>query len=229
MTAYLVVLTTLAGGTYASDTPTQAGLWAAFSYVSDGKLRVCRGDTRGGTIECVSGTGETTSTGGNEPPLWRTIADVPVTWFRFSDATGKAGSAPSRAGRFAFFTYASEGAGRVCVGNTSTGQAICASGTATWATARGVGTPDYRTDPKRVVEHYRFFDSKTEGTNGTYAFTSYSSDGAPRVCRMTTATSETLCVGGTLTWSRQPALQPKPRWRKRPGNLQWFRYFKPRR
>lgn len=189
-----------------------------FSYQKGEAMRLCRGDRSTGVAECVDGTGEAVQTIGAQPPTWTGVADVAVTWFHFPSPFAERAE-----DRYEFFVYASSGQARVCVGDTATGEAICADGTASYATARATGKPGYLVDPRRTLTRYRYFHARS-GKIGTWTFGSYQARSGPRVCVMNTTTSETVCTDGTAVVSRGRAVHP-PQWEQAPIRPKWLRFF----
>jgi len=192
-----------------------------FSYQQDDAMRLCRGDTTTGAAECTTGTGEIADATNGTAPQWHGVRETQVTWLQFPAPFGEPGPK-----RYAFFVLYHEEQPRICVGDTAGGEVICVNGTASVGSALGIQRPEYRTDRTREVVRWRFFQRRT-GAPGTFSFGTYRRENALRMCRMETASGETVCVAGTQLYARDPVTRP-PTWMQRKGTLRWYRYFVPR-
>lgn len=193
-----------------------------FSYERDGAMRLCKGDTRTGDAECVTGTGQAITTAGQMPQFQGTT-EAEVTWLKFpARFTG-----PAAEGQYAFFVYYQAEEARICTGNTATSEVICADGTGLFARTRGLTKPVFAMDGDRKIRLYRFFGPQP-GKVGDFGFSAYRQNKAARVCWFRTANGEAVCTSGTSVFSREPAMSP-PRWQMKPAQTTWYRYFGPLR
>jgi len=191
----------------------QAGKYQLFTYrTAGGEPRVCKGDTASGQAVCADGTAASaTAAGADLPGKWDVKQTAQTNYLRYRLAeTGGA------AGRYQFFTYYSDKIQvRVCAGDTTTGVAICADGTAESASAEGAEAPTkwtVRNSAKTLLLEYF---QPAPAAPGRYGFDAYSnSRGQARVCRMDTADGAILCADGTavsavITGLGQPVWQTR--------------------
>ena len=190
-----------------------------FAYRTEEASRLCRGNTTTGDAECVDGTSETATTIDGTNPRFRDVDGVTVRWLKYPNVEG-----PQAPGLYTFFVYYSKEGPRVCTGNTATSQAVCATGTATWAKTRGSAPPAYVTDTNRAITHLKYFEPRP-GKAGDFAFAAYHSKGSARICVMAASTGETVCTTGSRTFSREKAAT-SPKWQDRRAQLQLLRYFR---
>ncbi|MFT7620969.1 MAG: hypothetical protein ACI9WU_000130 [Myxococcota bacterium] len=117
-------------------------------------------------------------------------------------------AADAHAGRYQLFTYQRDHATRVCRGDTTTGEALCVTGTGE-AVQMPDGTPPRWGGVADVVVHWFHFPPRfTDQGEGLYQFFTYYQDKQPRICVGNTATSEAICVDGTWTLASARSVAP---------------------
>ncbi len=198
-----------------------AGKIQTFNYRSDkGLTRVCKGDTSTGEAICVDGAAVTASASGTSKPKWVVDDKAKIFYLKYS-----MGQKKSSKGRYAFFVYYTDrGAVRVCAGDTATGVANCADGTAESAQAMGTAQPTFEVSAKARIFLLKYFN-KEKGQTGRFGFMSYRNNrGLARICRSDTNNGSTLCVDGTAV-SATVLGKAKPKWKtSEKVKLIYFKY-----
>lgn len=175
----------------------QASGFQFFHYKNAKDLsRMCRGDTATGEAICVDAAVVSANTVGAAAPAWETSDTAETSLLRYRSPFEKPGL-------YQFFTYnkASTGEPRVCVGDTSSGEARCADGATQFATTKGSTKPEWQVDPKLKLTVLRYFPDGKPGTFGFGAY--YSRKGEVRICQMETASGVAVCVDAALTVAQQ--------------------------
>ena len=136
---------------------------------------------------------------------------------------------PALAGKFQLFTYRSTGGEpRICKGDTATGVAVCADGTASSTRATGAELPA-KWDVKKTARtnYYRYRLGEAAGKAGRYQFFRYYSDkGQVRICSGDTATGVAVCVDGTPESASAKGATPPSDWQvKDTAKTLMLRYF----
>ena len=138
---------------------------------------------------------------------------------------------PAQAGKFQLFTYRSAGGSpRVCKGDTATGIAVCADGTANTAEAKGADLPaKWEAKQTAQVNYLRFRLGEASGQAGRYQFFRYYSDkGQVRICAGDTAAGVAICADGTPESASAQGPTPPTDWQvKAQAKTLLLKYFWP--
>lgn len=201
----------------------QAGKYQLLTYSSSkGEPRVCKGDTSSGTVTCADGTPSSARvTGASMPSSWAVKEKAITTHLRY-----RLGAEQAAAGRYQFFRYYSNKSEvRICAGDTASGVAVCADGTAESARVTGAALPsNWKVKPKAQTFLLKYFQP-TPAKPGRFGFAAYrNSRHLARICRIDTATGDTFCADGTAVSAAVVGLG-KPEWRtKEKAETVYLRY-----
>lgn len=130
-------------------------------------------------------------------------------------------------GTFQLFSYQSRSGMRLCRGNTTTGEAECATGTGETTTVPIGQAPVWHGVRDAPVFWYRFLPPFPDKGAGLYEFFVYYVEERARICVGHTATGEAICADGTGTWGRARGVSPPVYETEGDRQVARYKYFRP--
>jgi hypothetical protein len=129
-------------------------------------------------------------------------------------------------GKVQIFTYiSSSGDPRVCKGDTTTGEAICAESALGQAKVRDLSKPEIKDETAEPIRYFRYQSPFPKpGPDGYQFFVYYNSSGDVRICVGNTANGEAVCRDSSSHRAKAKA-GDKLTFSSETDPVKWFKYF----